>query len=162
MRLSHPTPAGVPAAVHISKRCTPALLPCVSMYAKQVPGWLGPRQGTRQDSSTMPGYATGPMTIHQVPHTHRRAPSSLKKYFETGPYHISQLPGTQDPTGFSFPSVRFTACLSLRSNSLPHVLYLQPALFQDPGSSLSLVTRWLPGTVSWSVAPRQGQPAHST
>lgn len=76
---------------------------------------------------------------------HRRAPSSLKKYFETGPSHVSQLPGTQDPPGFSLPSVRLTAGLSLRGSSLPRVvLYLQSALLQNPGSNPSLVTHLAP------------------
>lgn len=41
--------------VHSRKDYITDLLPCVSACAKQVSGWPGPKQGTRQDSSTMPG-----------------------------------------------------------------------------------------------------------
>lgn len=41
--------------IHSRKYYITDLLLCVSTYAKQVSGWPGPKQGTRQDSSTMPG-----------------------------------------------------------------------------------------------------------
>lgn len=95
--------------------------------------------------------------------THFSSESSLffKKIF--GDRVLTCIPATWNPRSYwlQSPKCEITACLSLRSNSLPHVLYLQPALepWLQPFPSNSFGSQ---GPVSWSVAPRQAQPAHST